>query len=403
MLVALVSSDLTLLLLARHDFGPIAVSFLLRVLFLGLAIRQVASPVRGRKPFALGLIAGLSIYEKLSNVALLPSVLLIVAIDRCRQARSRVLSGLLLGILPLLAANLTYYWRLGEVLSLRHVERFGVGEGMRPLLETLALGQGGRVAEEILGLARSPRLEAAEGVLVILLLAAVILFGGKAQAGRGVETEAARRAQLCVFFSATGVVMTWCLPRTSAPWHWIIVTPSLGAAIAFLFESTRRRAPRAASLVGLAVGALIALRAIHAVDVHRALLEGRAAAHWSSGIDEFSRRAVEAGESELFVATDWGVAAQLYCFASGRRHHVIETTFRADGARHAELMASRWGKDVVHLVRPRELGPIDPSPAIAIERAFAASTEWQEEKPRADWVSLDAVRVRTFRRAAFPQ
>ena len=107
----LVLSDPNLLLLQRHDYGPVAIAFFLRMLFLGFWLRQIDSPSGGVSScFWLGVIAGIAAFEKLSSlVLLLPLSLAILTPLRRTPARQRVVVaglGALLGFLPLIAVNL---------------------------------------------------------------------------------------------------------------------------------------------------------------------------------------------------------------------------------------------------------------------------------------------------------
>jgi hypothetical protein len=70
-ILALILTDTNLLLCTRHDWGPVALGFTLRLVLIGVWLRSeaVEHPSLGSS-FALGGLTGIAVFEKLSSVVL---------------------------------------------------------------------------------------------------------------------------------------------------------------------------------------------------------------------------------------------------------------------------------------------------------------------------------------------
>jgi hypothetical protein len=89
MLMALLLSDVSVMLQARFDGGPTALGMLLRLLLVGVWLHAAAveSPSRGHA-FSMGLLTGLAAFEKLSSTVLvLPLAILLAAMPGCASGR----------------------------------------------------------------------------------------------------------------------------------------------------------------------------------------------------------------------------------------------------------------------------------------------------------------------------
>src|SRR5205085_2081570 len=142
-LVALLLTDVNLLLQSRHDWGPVALAFLLRMLFLGLWVRWSGQLTRARCA-VLGLLVGIAIFEKLSS-AMLIAPLAIMLVQRsdvpwlkrfCYAA-----GGVLIGTMPVIAANIYWFVHHGELLALT-VTRSSIQTIVDYAFSYLALGNG---------------------------------------------------------------------------------------------------------------------------------------------------------------------------------------------------------------------------------------------------------------------
>src|SRR5262245_28431745 len=69
LVVALLLTDVTVILASRHDWGPVALALALRLVLIGAWLRGAASSAPPlANSFFLGLIVGVAVFEKLSSV-----------------------------------------------------------------------------------------------------------------------------------------------------------------------------------------------------------------------------------------------------------------------------------------------------------------------------------------------
>jgi hypothetical protein len=400
LLVALVATDAGLGVLARFDFGPVAIAFLLRVLLAGLLIAALDGDGRAGAAVALGLgtVVGLAIYEKLSNVALLPAFVVGLYALSGRRLRALACAGLAAGAAPLAAVNVASWVDRGELVSLA-----GVGDPFpmppvgpaRLLFESLRSGQGAGPLAEVTGNAAEPRtgwLEAAAvGLLLVGALAARRLFGADLSA---------RLAGAFGGLALAGVAALALLPRTTHSWHWVSIVPFAPLAAALALEAALRTIPRrrvATAALIVALGTLLAARAPRLVEARAALVAGEAAPEWSPALDGFARWAASQGGDALFVATDWGLAPQLYAYSNGARRFLWDAVWDPRPPSFAGALAERWRKRRLYLVRVPAVS-VRPERAAAIERWLASEPHWREIAPPASAPGLGLVSLRAFER-----
>ena len=407
-LLLLSVSDASVLLLGRFDFGPFAFAFLLRVLFAAAMVRCLESRVRQRPApgagFGLGLAFGLGLYEKLSNVALAPAFLVAWTDLRGRRSRALALAGAALGSAPLALANAQSWWARGELVSLSGTADpypMAAPSAVSILGEALRLGQAGPLAEAILGLARRAGLEQLETALWGILV--LVGLGAAALRGRSASFELRAAARL-VFAGLAALAVLALLPRTTHPWHWALWLPFPYLAAAYLLEARRQAAPavrrRTLAPILAAVLALAAVRSARQLEIRSALAAGRASPSWSPELTEFARWAAAQPDDVLFVTTDWGVAEPIFSFADGRPHRLWSALFDRHGPGHAAVLASRWHKRRLYLVRLREIGPARPERVAALERGIAQDPYWTEIPLPGGARGWRALHLRAFRAAA---
>src|SRR4029450_13767433 len=104
---------------------PAALGFLLRMVFLGVAIRYLSNSRSRAGPFVLGLIIGVAIFEKLSATVLLgPLAVVLLADARSRSIAgfARAAYGVALGASPAIAVNLYSLISSSQLLALTAVD-----------------------------------------------------------------------------------------------------------------------------------------------------------------------------------------------------------------------------------------------------------------------------------------
>lgn len=402
---ALLLTDGSLLLLGRFDWGPVALAFLLRLAMIALWLHGEASdPPRPGNTFALGALAGLATFEKLSSCLLVLALAAMILGDprrRCRRHQAAALLGLTVGALPLALVNLGWLAKTGELISLRNL-RGGTGLGALALArELLTLGYGGKVRGLMLGLAPARWMEIGEaGLLAALLL--LVLYVALRWRGPGEPTL--RRAGISLAsFAAVGTGL-WALPRSTWAHHWVLATPFQYLAVVLALRALPwRQTSGRRRIAGFALASLLALwvglRLAALGSLEGALFEGRASESWDPSLAELGRFAARRPPGTLFVATDWGVANQILCFANGRAGLVVEPFWDERGLGAPEAAAAIDGARTLYLVRLRRETGLSPATA-RIEREIAADPSWRGVLPEAETSGWRALFLRKYVRAA---
>jgi hypothetical protein len=402
----LLLTDATVILATRHDWGPSALGLLFRSTFLGV---WVAGMGRGAPTPAstavLGLVTGLAAFEKLPSLLLLVPLALAGLGDPRRRTAAHwraAAVGAGVGLLPLLAVNVGTLVAEGEAVSLSEAAApatLTVGGLGRHLLEYLALARGRYVRAFVLGEPvawSSAALEAAAAGIVVAAAA-----GAAARHAR--RDPALRGAALAVAAYAGIGVAAFVLPRPPwksglGPHHLLLGTPFQYAAVALALTGLGRlggeRGPRwARHGLWAAVAVWLLLRAPGLVSVERSLARGAAGLRWDPSITRAGEFAGRHARDAVFVATDWGVATQLYCFADGRPGLVHEAFRRRENGLAAIL--DRAAGRAVYLVALR------PPSGVArdagwVATAMAAAPGWVEVGVEPEITGLRAVGFRKF-------
>ena len=227
---ALFLTDTSVILMSRHDWGPVALSLGLRLALLGLWVSLAWKPAPA-SCFLAGLIVGIALFEKLSAfVLLLPFGLLLWSV-RARLSRALKMAslGFGLGVLPLVFVNLASYKRGTGLISLVDVKSFKtihLQDALNYAREYLVLGQGAGVRGLVLGDYVSFS-GGAELILMLILLVLVI-------AGVWRQPQDPWR-RLAGGFAASYILIATALflmPQETSVHHWILGTPFQYGAVA---------------------------------------------------------------------------------------------------------------------------------------------------------------------------
>ena len=407
----LISTDVTVLLATRHDWGPSALGLLLRLTFLGVWVAGTGrTPPSPASTAVLGLLVSLAVFEKLASVLLLIPLGLAFALDPGRRSMAHWragAAGALIGALPLVAANLASLVQRGEAVSLTEavapaaITLRGLAQH---LVDYLGLADGRYVRNFILG-------EPVAGSRGLLEAAAG--GAGLAVAALAAGPLARRDPRLRAGLIATGAyaaiaVGVYVLPRPAwkhglQPHHLLLGTPFQYVAVALvltgLAQAERGRWARWAGRCLLVVLAIwLASRVPGVISLERSLARGAASVRWDPSLTRAGEFAGRRADEALFVAIDWGVATQMYCFARGAAG-VVHEPFRPGHPGLASILQRAAGKNVylVALVPPSGVAR-HPDRIVA---AMAAAPEWVEVPVEDEVARLRAVRFRKFvRRAA---
>ncbi|MBX3026934.1 hypothetical protein KF840_18660 [bacterium] len=301
---ALLLTDVTLLLTTRHDWGPTALAFALRCAFIAVWLRNDRPTPAAA--VALGAIVGFALYEKLSNVVLLPALAIALAGAPRRQLALAVL-GLALGGAPLAIVNAVTWWQGEGPISLSDLTDPTARPWWQILGHYLSLGQGDWVRRWVLDLPAPRPLIGSEALLTLVAI------------GVGCARRASRRFMLA--YVAILVVLL-LLPRRTGAHHWIAGTPFQYVALAVLAAGPARRWGAARMLVAL----LVLLRLPTLVTTMTAIADHRTAPRF----DPAQTRAAQwlaAQPDAMVVAATWGIGNQIVAFANGRRDAFYEPIY----------------------------------------------------------------------------
>lgn len=405
--VGLMLSDSMVLLGSRHDWGPIALALALRLTLVGVWFAgERASPTSPRNTFVLGLLVGFALFEKLTNVVLLPALIPLLA-RRVRQdavphVRALALGGVI-GSLPLLAVNVASY---ADSRRLASVETFPpwLGDPL-PLLEQIRLassvGMGCDVSGFILGVALP--LHSASWRLVPL---AVMLLVACLTALRA-RSDGSFRLALPLFTAyAVVIVATDFLPRDTGPHHWVMATPFQYAGLAAVIAAVS--SPRGVEPRGLALGRalaavavllLLTVQAVNLVAVERALWRGLAATEFDPSLNRLGAFVATRVPDARFVATDWGVATQMLAFASGSPGAVEEVFWSDEGdARLADIARGAGGRDLYFVAKTPPLnGAVARDVVARVQQRIARFPCFEELPLEPELASLTVASVRRAR------
>ena len=389
-------TDTSVLLMARHDWGPVALSLGLRLAFLGLWIALDSEPTQA-KGFLAGFIVGIAIFEKLSAVVLIiPFSLLLWSLRRrSRGVLNTAVTGFVLGTLPLLLVNLASYIRGAGLISLaevKSVRAFHLQDAINFAREFLALGQGVGVRELVLGdsATASVRVE----VLLVLILMAIVLV---AVWRRTEDPEGNRWTRLAACCASSYILIALALflfPQQTDLHHWILGTPFQYAAIAATFTGLRSQRVLQTGLVA-SVLALAVVRVPNVVAVEQQLEAGKASQRFDPEFTRVAEISAAKSANAAFVAADWGMATQLYCMNNGKPDSVYETYWGQDPAGNMQEVLKRTMKPEVYVL-VAGISPQFADASAAILQAVTKAPDWQEMPVDKEFDGLHRIRVRKF-------
>jgi len=384
--LSLIVTDTTILITTRHDWGPVAVAFLLRLTLLGVWVRSRSAPTV-QSTFWIGLLLGLLVFEKRSAITLLLPVLVLLASDRSRHTWRHGLGfaiGGLIGGAPLFAKNALTLVTEGRLFSLGGVTGSAPHDAaslVSTLANSLTLGAGAEVREFVLGLTPGTALLWVEG---LVLLAAV---------GLAVTCSGRRAALLCVAgFVLVGLGL-WALPEKTWVHHRILATPFLYLAVALGLSSTVGAGQRRRAIALLAaVGLLVLARVPTIFEVTRAFAAGSSSARWSDDVRKLAQFAAKTPQSVHFVAVDWGMAVPIFCVAQGRPGVVSEPLVAG------RLETDLSGYDTLYILTMNPPSDVRPDVTKTVTADLLARSEWQRVPTGSPLASLRDVRVIQLRR-----
>lgn len=403
---ALVLTDVSLLVLVRNDWGPVALSLALRFLFVAVWIRTMAGGPSLPAFALLGALFGLSVFEKLSaSVLIVPIAFAVVGARHGRwRCAAAAAAGAALGAVPLFAANGLSLLRQRSLVSLASLSAYvsaprTLHAAMDHLARYASVGLGEDAAPLVLGA------NVSASALRTCELAALIAIGVVLIVGWRLGSSRWWRFGVLSYGSWLGIgAALYLLPANTWIHHWLTGTPfqyvaamSGVAALVEERERTTRWSRRMAPLLVGALGLFAAARFTPLLEVERAIWRGQSGDAFRPSFTQLGEFAARQGPSVTFIASDWGVATQIYCLAQGRPGVVHEPFWNYGG--RVELARVVEPYDTFFLVEMRRPLNVNPEAREAIRRDAASLPGWREAPLDAELTALPEVSVQKFARA----
>jgi hypothetical protein len=388
-LLGFVVTDVSLLLSARHDWGPFSMLFALRMVWLGLWIRWGDSVAGSpRKAALLSAIAGLAAYEKLSAVVFVVAqfaLLLAGGVKPKRRVLAAAALGGLLTLSPVIVANAQAMLSSGRPFAVQSMS----GDVWRSpstrvtqLRDALSLSVDPAFRAAMVGARAAPwerTLELCFSISALALAAAAWR--------RGAPPEA-RRAALLLLVVAGGIAL---LPGVTQAHHWTMVPPLV--PLLFLLSCFPPNAPRARRFrpAALLLAAWLVFRGVAVAGLEASFVAGDTGPAFLPEYTRVARLAAGEGDRAAFIVGSWGLATQIYCVGNGRPGLVRELWWEYAGPKRLKEQLPKDGRAVMLLDVVPDPIPGSRSSAPRILRAMRRDPAWREVPPPAEWQELSSV------------
>jgi len=407
----LVISDAMVMLGSRHDWGPIALALLMRLLLLAIWIRgerQVAPSLVSS--FVVGLIAGFAVFEKLSNVAIVAALPVLFGLSRRRRTfrhAGALMGGLAVGSLPLAAANVYTYIRDGSLISLapKMVRSYSTHRELADYLEHyIGLGAGSEARRFILGSPATTEQPSAEFLIVLALLlmtaASAFIWGRR--------NDLLRCAAVLLTCYVGIAFVIYAFPRVTWVHHWVIGTPfqylSFALATAGLMQISREDPTTYRRIwlgfYGVLLTVFILVRCVSVASLERSLLAGEASQHWPPSTTRFGELMSQHVDGGLLITAGWGLAPQAYCLSGGPANFVHDLYWTYQQTSNITNRLEAMGSRVLLAAKPEWWSIVDHSRGRKMWRDLdtieAWAPDWREVPVDGELGQLQWISVRKF-------
>jgi len=377
-------TDVSVLITTRHDWGPTALALALRLLFIGLWLSFAAGESQCWKFALVGLVAGISILEKLSSIVLIAplGILLITTRGRDKNAWLWAIAGLMLGTLPLAIGNIaTYAMGHGFISISEATTEAGNLSAFDYIYDYLSLGQGQLPRSHVFGDMPNAWFGWSEAIGLFALLVIIVVAGTRLSAAL-VATYAA----LAVAFPL--------IPHPTFVHHWIIATPFQYAAIVIALPALRNH-KTTYKLFAAVLFCLIVMRIPSLIDVEKSFAAGKASERYDPAYNRLMQLAATRSKDALFISSDWGSATQIYCGSNGQDDFVYESFWNNDSAKAVLDITTQTPKRVLYAVTTG-IGPQYATASAATIDALMQSGIWRIAPVEAEFANLGPIQIRKF-------
>ena len=403
-------TDVNMLLSTRHDYGPVALSLMLRLTIITLWIYlQIKQPARHRIiAFCIGFLTGFAIFEKLSSIVLLFPLFFFIAMDKPRITFRRLkayCAGFLTGVLPLFLINLYTYATTSSLISLEDVQQ--QDKYFRLIdyaFHYLTLGNGSIVEETILGTGDIESAYYSIGNAVELLFIFLLMILSICAIKRYYYQNTYFRLSLACWLSYFSIgIGLHLLPNATSIHHWILGTPFHYIAIVLSLIGICHLPSPPWSGTSIYRGFFIisvlfffVFRITTLVSVEQSLIQGKASPKWSPELTRMGLFASRKQDVAAFVAADWGVATQIICLSNGNPNLVYELYADYKGPQQLRNVIHNSGKKIFYLVHPVPLSGVNLNNSGRIIEDISHLNELNEVSVETSMENLKTLRIRKF-------
>jgi hypothetical protein len=400
-------TDVTVVLTTRHDWGPVALAMLIRILFVVTWFYgETKKTIPLSNSFLLGLLVGAAIFEKLSSIVLVLPLILVFAFSPGRRTPRHSLAciaGGFLGVAPLIIVNLNtlvkYRFLISfESLASNRKSPYSFPALMIYIVEYLSLGAGKAVKKFILGIDPSSS-DYFESALVglILLIITIAHF---------------RHSKHNSFFRLSGIMLMcyiavgvslYLLPKRTAVHHWIIGTPFQYTAIMLAFQGSFLNNSRVQShrrflrlLLLFFISILLLTRFVGIIPITKAFSRGQASLNWDSSLSKIGYFAASRADEAIFIAADWGLATQIFCLSNGNPRLVYELFWDYEGPGQIRKLLKESSKKTLYAISMNRRTGEQPEVTDYILNDIEKMTDLKEVPIEKDLLELRAVKVRKY-------
>lgn len=353
----LLISDVSLLLSFRFNFGQVLIPVIASLFIILFALNAVnKNKLRFLDYFIPCFLLGLAIYAKLSAIMLLiPTTLIILFLIYKKIANLYniliSLTGLILGVLPVIVLNLNYLIKDKKFFSLINTEQnhfLSASVFFIKLYNFLSIGTGNTLVKSIF----------AESLFklnihteIILLLLIIIIFSYLFIRGSNYF--------LPYFFLSSWITIflfLYLLPMDTFIYHYLFAVPFLYISISISLNISNLKYKRTRYVYVLFLIFLSFLtinRILNYSNVLNKLSKGSYSEIFHPEYTTLAKLASQKATDSVFIAADWGFGIQIYLFSNGAEKAVYEPFWNYNSIDQLENTILNSGKKYLYLVNHR--------------------------------------------------
>jgi len=335
LLVLLIITDIDILINVRFDFGPVAMSFLYKYIFLGLAINtELNKKLNSFLSFLMGLATGLIIFDKLSAVVfLIPYFMFLFhwikkAILISKNLYLNII-GLFIGLFPIIITNIYYLIRenrLFSTVSLVSNTVYKLSTINLFIKSYFYLGSGFDSIRGMLGQDIIRNTGSFQFYILVLFILVLFIFNF-------LFLRQKRKIHLSLLFLLSFIFIglaLYLMPQKTYERHFLLGTPFQYISVILIFDLINKiklnkklkKLLYTSCIIVFTVW--ISVRTANLILTANYLASGKSSLQWDPSFNEIGVFADKNKADSYFIASDWGVATQIFAYSNGSQNLIFE-------------------------------------------------------------------------------